>query len=242
MSVAGSRPKATWNAEGQEKRAAVQAMFGEIAPTYDLCNSLMSFRLHPKWRAAAVRILRLEPGDTVLDLCCGTGDFFPPLRKAVGENGRILGLDFSAPMLAIADKKDAHAQRGLADACCLPVRNNSVDGITVGWGIRNVPDIDLAHREAFRVLKSGRRFVSVDMAQPRGAFMRVMSKMTTHGLLPLLGTIFGKKEAYTYLPKSTEKFMERDALKASMEKAGFKEVGYRDMFFGNICIHWGTKP
>jgi demethylmenaquinone methyltransferase / 2-methoxy-6-polyprenyl-1,4-benzoquinol methylase len=242
MSVAESRPKATWTAEGQEKRAAVQHMFGEIAPTYDLCNSLMSFRLHPKWRAAAVRTLELSEGDTVLDLCCGTGDFFPPLRKAVGEKGHILGLDFSAPMLSLADRKDPKTQRGLADACSLPVADASLDGITVGWGIRNVPDIDLAHREALRALKPGKRFVSVDMAQPRGFLMRAMSKFTTHRFLPLLGAIVGKKEAYTYLPKSTERFLDRDALKQSMEKAGFVSVGYRDLFFGNICIHWGVKP
>ena len=234
--------KATWNAEGQEKREAVQQMFGEIAPTYDLCNSLMSLRLHHRWRASAVRLLELKEGETVLDVCCGTGDFFPPLRRAVGTRGRILGLDFSLPMLFVGAKKDAQAQRGLADACRLPARSDSVDGITVGWGIRNVPDIDLAHREAYRVLKAGRRFVSVDMAEPRNVLLKVGSKFMTHRFLPFLGSLFGKRQAYTYLPKSTEKFLDRDALKASMEKAGFVDVHYSDRFFGNICIHWGTKP
>lgn len=242
MSVSGTQPKTTWNTEGQEKREAVQQMFGEIAPTYDLCNSLMSFRLHHRWRAFAVRKLGLKPGDTALDVCCGTGDFFAPLRKAVGTNGRILGLDFSLPMLKIGEAKDTAALRGLADACRLPVRSSSVDGMTVGWGIRNVPDADLAHREAFRVLKPGAHFVSVDMAQPRGALLKAGSKFMTHRFLPLLGSLFGKREAYTYLPKSTEKFMDREALKASMEKAGFTDVGYQDRFFGNICVHWGTKP
>jgi demethylmenaquinone methyltransferase / 2-methoxy-6-polyprenyl-1,4-benzoquinol methylase len=242
MSMSGSQQKATWNAEGQEKRAAVQRMFGEIAPNYDLCNSLMSFRLHHRWRAAAVRILDLKPGETALDVCCGTGDFFPPLRRAVGPQGKILGLDFSLPMLEVGVRKDSDALRGLADACRLPLRENSVDGMTVGWGIRNVPDIDLAHREAFRVLKPGRKFVSVDMAQPRGAFLRATSKFMTHRFLPFLGTLFGKKDAYTYLPKSTERFLDRNALKDSMERAGFTKVGYRDMFMGNICIHWGVKP
>jgi demethylmenaquinone methyltransferase/2-methoxy-6-polyprenyl-1,4-benzoquinol methylase len=240
--MAGTQPKATWTAEGQEKRDAVQSMFAEIAPTYDLCNSLMSFRLHHRWRAAAVSLLRVSPGDTVLDLCCGTGDFFPPLRRAVGSGGRILGMDFCGPMLAIANRKDAAAGRALADACSLPVVSGSLDGVTVGWGIRNVPDIDRAHAEIFRALKPGRRFVSVDMAQPKGAFLRGVSKFMTHRLLPFLGSLFGRREAYTYLPKSTERFMDREALKASMERAGFVGVQYRDRFFGNICIHWGTKP
>lgn len=242
MSTSRTQGKTTWTAEGQEKRAAVQSMFGEIAPNYDLCNSLMSFRLHHRWRALAVRMLDLKPGDTALDVCCGTGDFFPPLRSAVGEKGKILGLDFSLPMLQIGSKKDATAARGLADACRLPVQASSVDGMTVGWGIRNVPDIDLAHREAMRVLRPGKKFVSVDMAQPRGAFLRAGSKFMTHRFLPFLGTLFGKREAYTYLPKSTERFLDRDALKSSMERAGFVSVGYRDLFFGNICVHWGTKP
>jgi demethylmenaquinone methyltransferase/2-methoxy-6-polyprenyl-1,4-benzoquinol methylase len=242
MSVSGTQPKAAWNAEGQEKREAVQKMFGEIAPTYDLCNSLMSIRLHHRWRASAVKLLGLKPGDTVLDVCCGTGDFFRPLRQAVGDQGKILGLDFSLPMLQVGAKKDAQAMRGLADACQLPVQSASVDGMTVGWGIRNVPDADLAHREAFRVLKTGAKFVSVDMAQPRGAILRAGSHFMTHRLLPMLGSLFGKRAAYTYLPKSTEKFMDRPALKVSMERAGFVDVQYQDRFFGNICIHWGTKP
>ncbi len=241
MGTAQSQKPTPWTAEGGEKRAAVQKMFGEIAPTYDLCNSLMSFRLHGRWRAFAVRKLNLNPGDTVADVCCGTGDFFMPLRKAIGSNAALIGLDFSLPMLEIADKKDATAGRALGDAGRLPLRNEAVNAVSVGWGIRNVPDIDAAHREIFRVLKPGGRFVSLDMAQPRNGVVRGISTFMTLKMLPRLGSLFGKKEAYTYLPQSTQRFKTREELKVSMEAAGFRDVEFKDLFFGNICLHWGVK-
>jgi demethylmenaquinone methyltransferase / 2-methoxy-6-polyprenyl-1,4-benzoquinol methylase len=224
-------------AEGQEKRAAVRQMFGEIAPTYDLLNSIMSLRLHHRWRAAAVRKLEIQAGEQALDLCCGTGDFITPLLRT---GARVVGMDFCMPMLQVARKKGFHGL-SLADACNLPLRSESVDAVTVGWGIRNVPDIDAAHAEIARVLKSGGRFVSLDMAQPRGAFLRGASHLVFNKLVPLMGSLFGKTKAYTYLPKSTEKFWSREQLAESMGRAGMTEVGFKDLFFGNICMHWGRK-
>lgn len=234
--------QAIWQAEGVQKRAAVQGMFAEIAPTYDLLNSLMSLRLHHRWRAFAVRQLRLHSGNSVLDVCCGTGDFMLPLRKAVGPAGRVFGIDFCLPMLKVAHEKRVPGEIGLGDACQLPVLANTLDGVSVGWGIRNVPDIDQAHRELFRILKPGGRFVSLDMAVPRNRVVRGASRFVSDVFLPRLGAIFGKSKAYTYLPKSTQSFMNREQLKQSMEEAGFTEVGYKDLFFGNVCVHWGTKP
>lgn len=230
-----------WTLEGGEKRSAVQRMFSEIAPTYDLLNGVMSFSLHHRWRAFAVRQLGLQQGDSVLDMCCGTGDFFRHLRPAVGARGRVLGMDFCEPMLRLARKKEA-AELSLADACQIPLQSSSMDAVTVGWGIRNVPDVDKVHREIARVLKPGKRFVSVDMALPRNAFLKKAAQFVTNKMLPMLGRLFGKTEAYTYLPKSTQKFATREELKASMELAGLRDVQYRDLFFGNICVHWGTKP
>ncbi|MEQ1822937.1 MAG: ubiquinone/menaquinone biosynthesis methyltransferase [Fimbriimonadaceae bacterium] len=242
MAAANAESKQPWTAQGEEKRALVQGMFAEIAPTYDRCNSLASLGLHHRWRAYAARCLNCNKGDTVLDLCCGTGDFLKPLRAVVGEEGRLIGMDFCAPMLQISSSKDGTAQLGLADACNLPVQDSKLDGLTIGWGIRNVPNIDQAHRETFRVLKPGKRFVSLDMARPRFAPVRFVARLITNNLLPLLGSMFGKREAYTYLPQSTDRFLDRVALKESMERAGFVNVNYHDLFMGNICVHWGTKP
>lgn len=234
---------AIWRTEGAQKRAAVRQMFSDIAPTYDLLNRLMSLNLHHRWRTFAVGRLGLTAGGKALDVCCGTGDFMVPLRRVVGSAGTVLGVDFCLPMLKAAQRKLAGASAlTLGDACALPVASERFDAVSVGWGIRNVPDIDAAHRELARVLKPGGRFVSLDMAQPRNRLVRAVSTIVCQTVLPRLGSLFGKIEAYTYLPKSTQRFWSREQLKASMEAAGLIEVRHHDLMFGNICIHWGVKP
>lgn len=232
---------AVWKTEGAEKRSAVQRMFADIAPTYDRLNGLISFSLHRKWREVAVAKLELRPGQSALDICCGTGDFMAPLRKAVGPLGVVCGVDFCQPMLDIARGKN-NGKLALGDACNLPIGSSQFDAVSVGWGIRNVPDIDGAHCEIFRVLRPGGRFVSLDMAQAKNPVVRLVSKWTFGLLVPFLGSLFGKTSAYTYLPKSTQRFMTRKELKESMERAGFTQVGHLDLMLGNICIHWGNKP
>jgi demethylmenaquinone methyltransferase/2-methoxy-6-polyprenyl-1,4-benzoquinol methylase len=144
-------------------------------------------------------------------------------------------------MLAQAKTKST-AGLALGDACLLPVATSVVDAATVGWGIRNVPDIDAAHAEIARVLCPGGRFVSIDMAQPRNPLVRAVSKLVFNTVVPRLGALFGKTEAYRYLPKSTERFSSREQLAASMERAGLTDVRFTDLFFGNLCIHYGRKP
>jgi len=243
VAAADSMNRAPWTAEGQEKRDAVRRMFADIAPTYDRCNALMSLSLHKRWRSYAVSQLGLEPGETALDLCCGTGDFLQPLQRAVGGGGKVLGIDFCLPMLQLAKAKSSPGitSLGLGDACRLPVRSMSVDAVTVGWGIRNVPDIDAAHREIARALRPGGKFVSLDMARPRNPVLRRLSEFMFNIMVPRLGALFGKREAYTYLPKSTEKFWSREELAESMRRAGMVDVTFQDLFFGNICVHSGRK-
>jgi demethylmenaquinone methyltransferase/2-methoxy-6-polyprenyl-1,4-benzoquinol methylase len=164
-----------------------------------------------------------------------------PLQKAVGSSGRVLGVDFSLPMLQVVPKKLIRPAISLGDACRLPIQSGAFDGVSVGWGIRNVPDIDLAHREIVRTMKPGARFVSLDMAQPRNALMRMVSGFVFSTVAPLLGSLFGKTKAYTYLPKSTQRFKSREELAASMRAAGLTDVGHKDFMLGNVCMHWGTK-
>lgn len=229
-----------WLKEGPEKREAVRDMFDDIAPSYDLLNSILSLRSHRRWRAYAVRKLELRHGEKALDLCCGTGDFMTPLEKAAGVEN-VLGLDFSISMLAIARKK-GHIRLAGADACSIPLRTGCLDAVTVGWGIRNVADTDRAHREIARVLRAGGKFVSLDMARPKGRFAAAISRAVFSSFVPLIGGLFGKRNAYTYLPQSTRRFMSREELGESMRQAGFVDIGWKDMFFGNICLHWGRKP
>ncbi|MBL8068793.1 MAG: ubiquinone/menaquinone biosynthesis methyltransferase [Armatimonadetes bacterium] len=239
--MAQSTQTPPWEAEGAEKREAVRGLFADIAPTYDLANSIMSARGHYRWRAEACRLIGLTDGESVLDLCCGTGDFLVAAKAAVGQKGSVAGLDFCAPMLAIAAQKLAgSADLMLADATELPIASSQFDAVTVGWGLRNVPDIGKTLREAARVLKPGGRFVSVDMSEPKGFFGPV-SRWAYHVSVPLLGRILRKPEAYAYLPKSTERFMDRQQLTKEIEAAGFTRVHSTSRFFGNIAIHWGVK-
>lgn len=231
-----------WETHGEEKRAAVQQMFSEIAPVYDLANSVMSFRQHRKWRDVAASMLKIESGDIVADICCGTGDFLPVLRRKVGPTGTVVALDFCAPMLAISKEKDPFSSLCLADACQIPLASNSVNAVTVGWGLRNVPDIDQAHREIFRVLKPGGHFVSIDCAEPNRSVLHFFSVPFRSFFVRLSGKFLGMKTAYTYLDESIRRFKSRSELCESMKIAGFTEIFYRDLMMGNICIHHGQKP
>ena len=236
MSAAVEKP---CQAEGEQKRVAVRNLFADIAPSYDLLNTLMSFGLHHLWRRDAVRKLDLHPGDSVLDICCGTGDFLLPLRNAVGDKGHVEGLDFCSPMLAIAEKKvKGRARLTLGDATHLPHASGLFDAATVGWGLRNVPDLGAALREANRVLKPGGKFICLDMTQSD----KGIGRKAFEAIVPILGKLFGKTDAYAYLPKSTEKFTDKIGLAQAMRDAGFEKVDYKSLFFGNIAMHWGVKP
>jgi len=163
-----------------------------------------------------------------------------PLRNAVGDGGRIIGIDFCVPMLEIAQDKKVRMSLGLGDACAIPLVSRAFDAVTVGWGLRNVADLDSALREIHRLLKPGGRFVSIDMAKPRNGFVRFASAGTFSTLVPAFGALFGNRDAYKYLPKSTDRFASREEQVEAMRRAGFNEVTYKDMFLGNICIHRGV--
>lgn len=231
----------TWLAEGADKRTRVRRMFAALAPRYDLFNSVVSLRRHYTWRAMAVRKLDLKPGDRVLDLCCGTGDFFGPLQKALGGSGHVVGLDFCLPMLDLAAKKHGKdTSLLLGDACEMPVQTGAFDAITVGWGLRNVPDLDAALREMARVLKPGGRMTALDMARPKGITRGVKEKLV-RAVTPFLGRLFGNRDAYVYLVKSTEHFVSREQMAELLQQAGFVDVRTTDLALGNVCLYWCTR-
>lgn len=237
-----SLEKSPWQAGGSDKRELVRRMFADIAERYDFMNGLMTLSLHKRWRTYAVSLLNLEPGHWALDVCCGTGDFMVPLRRAVGPSGKVVGVDYCPPMIALAKNKLGARGLALGDACALPFSDACFDGATVGWGLRNLCELDAGLCEITRVLKPGGRFVSLDMAVPRHPILRGASRLVGHTLLPFVGGLIGKRQAYTYLPKSTETFASREELAAAFERAGLRDVGWRDLMFGNICLHWGRKP
>lgn len=214
----------------------MRALFAAITPTYDLMNSVMSLRLHHRWRRVAVALLELRPGARVLDLCSGTGDFAYPLHQAVGPSGAVVGLDFAEPMLRRAMAKGAPLTPTLGDACAIPFGEASFDAVTVGWGLRNVPDLDSCLAEVYRVLRPGGRIVSVDMALPEAALPRALALFGHRAVIPFLGAVVGKLEAYTYLPRSTERFDTPEGIAERMVRQGFRNPYVRRMFMGNIAI------
>ena len=231
-------------AGGEAKRSYVRSLFTAIAPRYDFLNHLLSLNVDRRWRRAAVARLGWEarPDGVYLDLCAGTLDLAAALAHAGGFRGRVLGADFVVPMLVRGKPKAARALPVAADALALPFPDASFDGALVGFGIRNLADLDAGIREAARVLKPGARFVVLEFATPRFAPLRAAYLFYFRRLLPAIGRAVSKhRDAYTYLPESVLAFPEPDALAARLARGGFRDVAY-DLLTGGICaVHHGTR-
>ena len=220
-------------------------MFDDIAHRYDLLNSVLSAGIHKGWRGFATRCASLESGDSVLDVCSGTGEWTPSLRKAVGPKGFVAAADFSLPMLQYGDarfeKQTAHEVQG--DAARLPFVDESFNAATIGFGIRNVADRDQAFRELFRVLKPGGRVVCLEFSQPPAGLFRTGYELHAQYVMPPLGgAISGRPDAYAYLPASVARFDSREQLAARMYGAGFSPVRFVNLTLGLVCVHVGIKP
>src|SRR5262245_15868230 len=192
---------------GPEKRAYVREIFTAIAPTYDRLNRIISFRLDQLWRRAAVRRLGWEraPEGVYLDLCAGTMDFAATLARQSGFRGQIIGADFAPAMLRLGrDKADGLAPV-TADALELPFPSAAFDGAMVGWGLRNLVDLDAGLAEAARVLKPGARLVVLDMTLPPSPLLRRVFQVYFRRVLPWIGRQISKHTtAYDWLPESTQ--------------------------------------
>jgi demethylmenaquinone methyltransferase / 2-methoxy-6-polyprenyl-1,4-benzoquinol methylase len=216
--------------------AAVEAMFDRISPVYDPMNRLMTAGLDRRWRrltvAAAVR-----PGDRVLDACCGTGDLALEAQRA---GGRVTGLDFSGRMLERARRKSSAVQWVRGDVLALPFSDGSFDAVTVGFGIRNVADLEAGLRELARVLRPGGRLGCLEITRPRG-LLRPFFAVWFDGLVPLAGKVLPGGAAYTYLPASVRRFPGPEDLGDAMRRAGFGEIGWRLLGGGIVALHVATR-
>jgi demethylmenaquinone methyltransferase / 2-methoxy-6-polyprenyl-1,4-benzoquinol methylase len=229
-----------------EFASQVRGMFDRIAGVYDPMNTAMTAGLHHRWRALAADRAQLAPGDGALDVCCGTGDLAFELRRRCGAGGKVVGSDFSEPMLELARRKAL--RRGVpdvrfewADALELPYEDGSFDAVTVGFGVRNLADVERGIAEMARVLRDGGRLVILEITQPTRPPLSWFHGLWFDRIVPRLGALAGDRDAYTYLPESVKRFPSPLGLAAIMDRAGFERIRWTLLAGGIIAIHSGVR-
>jgi demethylmenaquinone methyltransferase/2-methoxy-6-polyprenyl-1,4-benzoquinol methylase len=219
-------------------------MFDQIARSYDLLNSVLSGGRDAAWRRRAARETGLEPGDSALDVCTGTGKLARLLRRRAGPQGSVTGVDFSTAMLALARARVAGVDFREGDATRLDgIPDASVDAVTVAFGLRNVVDRDAAVQAAFRVLRPGGRYVILEFAHVDvPLFGRVYAWYLTR-VLPAIGRALNPRSgAYTYLPRSIAAYPPAATVSAWLRDAGFTDVRVIRMTLGIVTLHVATRP
>jgi demethylmenaquinone methyltransferase / 2-methoxy-6-polyprenyl-1,4-benzoquinol methylase len=221
-------------ASGRLPADGVRAMFDRIAPVYDAMNRTMTAGLDRRWRRITAEAV-VRPGERVLDACCGTGDLAIACARA---GGRVTGLDFSPRMLDRARQKAPELDWVAGDLLALPFGDGSFDAATVGFGVRNVEDLDRALSELRRVLRVGGRVGILEITQPRG-LLAPFYRVWFDAVVPLLGKLLPGGSAYTYLPASVRRFPGPRELAELMAAAGFRDVRYRTFAGGIVALHSG---
>jgi demethylmenaquinone methyltransferase / 2-methoxy-6-polyprenyl-1,4-benzoquinol methylase len=231
---------------GRDRENQVRTIFSEIAPRYDLLNHVLSLGIDRAWRRKAVDTLNWgwRPEGRFLDACAGTFDLSLELARRSGFRGNVIASDFAYPMLAEGKPKlaGARAVPVCGDSLRLPFPEDSFAGATVGFGVRNLSDLDRGLVELRRVLAPGARLVILEFTVPPNALVRAGYLFYFNRILPVVGRIVsGHPWAYTYLPESVKEFPGPDALEDRMRKAGFRETGHQLLTFGIAALHWGSK-
>lgn len=221
--------------QGEEKVKAVRSMFDAIAPRYDLVNRIMTFRMDVGWRTRTVRELGLERGSLVADLACGTGDFCRELQK---QGHRAIGFDLSFGMLAAARTSAPLAE---ADALALPVPDGSLDGITCGFALRNLVELDGFFEELARTVRPGGRIALLEVAEPPNRFLRWGHSLYFGSVVPKVGGLLSDPSAYQYLPKSVAYLPEPGVMLQRLADAGFVQVERRLLSVGISQLITATR-
>ncbi len=228
---------------GEERARLVRDMFDRIAGRYELLNAVMTAGLYKLWNRRVVRATGLCPGDSAIDLACGTGSLTRALAKTVGPNGSVLGVDFSSQMLRAAQARPgADVEYRLGDATDLAgVPSARFDAATIAYGARNIPDLDGLFAEMARVLKPGGRAVCLEIARPTGRISGAFYGLWFDKIVPKVGgVISGDPQAYSYLPESVKAFVAPNELAVIMERNGLQNVTWDRLGGGIITLHRGT--
>ena len=216
---------------------AVRSMFDRISPVYDAMNRTMTMGLDRSWRRATVAAV-VRPGDRVLDACCGTGDLAIAAAQA---GGRVTGVDFSERMLERARRKAPELQWVQGDALALPFSDGSFEAATVGFGVRNLDDLEAGLAELRRVLRPGGRVGILEITRPDGVFAPFY-RLWFDSVVPLLGKALPGGAAYTYLPASVRRFPGPGELAELLRSTGFEDVRWRTFAGGIVALHIGRVP
>jgi demethylmenaquinone methyltransferase/2-methoxy-6-polyprenyl-1,4-benzoquinol methylase len=229
---------------GEERAAKVGDLFAAIAPRYDLINDLQSFGLHRRWKRALLKMAAVQPGERALDVCCGTGDIALGLHAA---GAQVEGLDFSAAMLAVAQKRAEKISSGLqfmqADAMNIPFPDNSFDVVTIGYGLRNLADWARGLEEMKRVARPGGRLLVLDFGKPDNAAWRTLYFAFLKHLVPLFGRIFCRDaDTHAYILESLRHYPAQAGVAAKLTALGCEEVRVRQLLGGAMSIHFAKIP
>ena len=234
---------------GRERERFAARMFDALAPKYVRLNRLITWGADDRWRRIAIAAAGIAPGDTVLDLGTGTGDLYIPAYRAAQPGGRVVGLDISANMLAVAERRIREAfpetvpELHVRSATATELPDASVDVVLMGWVLRNVGDRPATYREILRVLKPGGRFVCLETSRPGFWPFRAGNYLYCKFLMPnLVRIVGGDRASYEYLAKTTLHFPRPAALSAEWTTAGFRDVRSRPLMLGSIALHVGVKP
>ncbi|GIN60739.1 demethylmenaquinone methyltransferase [Robertmurraya siralis] len=231
----------------QSKEQRVHGVFEKISDNYDKMNSVISFQMHKKWREDTMKRMNVKTGSKALDVCCGTADWTIALAEEVGSNGEVIGLDFSKNMLKVGEEKvnDLHldnVQLVHGNAMELPFPDHTFDYVTIGFGLRNVPDYLQVLKEMNRVLKPGGIGVCLETSQPTMFGYRQLFYFYFRFIMPFFGKLFAKSyNEYAWLHESAKDFPGMKELAKMFEQAGFKKVSYKPYSGGAAAVHIGHK-
>lgn len=231
----------------KQKEKFVHEVFESIAGKYDLMNSILSFRRHKAWRAFTMKKMDVQEGESALDVCCGTCDWTISIAKQTGPKGMVSGLDFSANMLEVGQEKLYKEKLDYVEliqgnAMELPYDDNTFDYSTIGFALRNVPDVRKVLQEMQRVVKPGGMVVSLELSKPEWPPFRAMYFLYFNHILPFFGKLFANRyKQYSWLPESLKNFPDSKELAAIFEDVGMENVETYLLSGGIAALHIGYK-